>query len=86
VEIRWLREKTRRGHEDEDGIVNILGRHKYQEGHFDFQPIHLLGAAKGCGHGNHDGPKQGKIHRRHVIGEIPVDEFLETFGVGGSPG
>lgn len=62
-------------------IVNILGRHIDQEDHFNFIPFPKVGAAKACGHGNHDGPRKGSLHQDKIIGKLPIDLFKGNFGI-----
>lgn len=62
-------------------IVNILGRHIKQKGHFNFILFPYVGAAKACGHGNHDGPRRGGLHHKKIIGNLPASVFRRKFGI-----
>lgn len=79
--VTWLNEATQSNYLNEDSIVNILGRHIKQGQYFNFSPLSIVGAAKGCGHGNHDGPRQGKAHQDKVIKKFPIKKFYEDFGI-----
>ncbi|HUF08260.1 MAG TPA: sulfotransferase [Rhodothermales bacterium] len=79
--VQWLWDVTTGRRERPDNLVNLLGRHTKQHGYFEFRPVDFVGAAKGCGHGNHDGPRGGTVHWQREIGRIPIDEFLSTFGL-----
>lgn len=78
--VMWLSHLTRPNFSNENSIVNILGRHINQDPYFKLLPLSLVGAAKGCGHGNHDGPKQGAIHKDKLVGKFSTQKFLRTFG------
>ena len=80
--ITWLSDISKSTYLTEDSMVNILGRHIHQKDYFRFSKLSLIGAAKGCGHGNHDGPRQGEIHQDKLMGEFPLAKFYREFGVG----
>ncbi len=69
--------------ETEDGLVRLLGRHVRQSPHFRFAPLDEPLAAKGCGHGNHDGPKNGEIHWGRMTGFMGNKAFAAAFGLKG---
>jgi hypothetical protein len=79
--ISWLSEKTKSNYLNEDSIINILGRHINQNQYLKLKPVSIVGAAKGCGHGNHDGPKQGDMHEDKIMREIHIDQFQHLFGL-----
>ncbi|NER78120.1 MAG: glycosyltransferase family 2 protein [Leptolyngbya sp. SIO1D8] len=79
--VVWLSDHSRSSYLDEDSIVNILGRHINQKPYFKLSPLSLIGAAKGCGHGNHDGPRQGEIHQDKLIDSFPIQQFYDEFGL-----
>ncbi|KAI9132430.1 hypothetical protein [Acaryochloris sp. CCMEE 5410] len=79
--VVWLSNISQPHYLSENNIVNILGRHINQSAYFKLVPLNFIGAAKGCGHGNHDGPKQGKIHMDKSIGTISVQKFCSDFGI-----
>jgi Glycosyl transferase family 2 len=62
-------------------LVHALGRHIRQEGIFRFFPLPILGAAKGCGHGNHDGPRAGALREDWAIGDLSIPAFERMFGL-----
>jgi len=68
---------------DHDGILNILGRHVEQE-RLELLPLDALPlVAKGCGHGNHDGPRAGEVHWHQIRSVRRTRRFLERFGLSG---
>lgn len=62
-------------------IVNVLGRHIKQDEHFKFLLFPQAGAAKACGHGNHDGPRKGGLNEKKIIGKFPISDFRKKFGI-----
>ena len=67
---------------NQNSIVSIIGRHvRLKNRDFKFLLLPFLGAAKGCGHGNHEGVRQGAIHYSRVTGNLSIDEFLNGFGL-----
>ncbi|MEO1295403.1 MAG: hypothetical protein AAFW75_06300 [Cyanobacteria bacterium J06636_16] len=79
--VIWLSDSSKSAYLTEDSMVNILGRHIRQKEYFKFSKLSAIGAAKGCGHGNHDGPRQGEIHQDKLIGEFPLAKFHQAFGL-----
>ena len=79
--VIWLSDRSKSTYHTEDSIVNILGRHINQNAYFKFSSLSLIGAAKGCGHGNHDGPRQGEVHQDKLISDFPIQKFYGEFGV-----
>ncbi len=79
--VMWLSDRSQSTYLTEDSMVNILGRHIRQKDYFKFSKLSSIGAAKGCGHGNHDGPRQGEIHQDKLIGEFPLPKFYRDFGI-----
>ncbi|WP_299410242.1 glycosyltransferase family A protein [uncultured Roseobacter sp.] len=71
--------------EDQDGLIRVLGRHVRQKDHFNFIRVTEALVAKGCGHGNHDGPKAGEIHWHKVTAVTAPGQFLRDFGLAGRP-
>lgn len=69
--------------EDRDGLIQVLGRHHTQAGLFDLAPLYDPVAAKGCGHGNHDGPRAGAIHFHRIVEVSQTERFLKAFGLDG---
>lgn len=62
-------------------LVHALGRHVKQERVFKLSPFAILGAAKGCGHCNHDGPRAGALHEDKVVGNLSIPAFRRMFGL-----
>ncbi|MBT9314749.1 hypothetical protein [Leptothoe spongobia] len=62
-------------------IVNVLGRHIKQDKHFNFILFPHVGAAKACGHGNHDGPREGGLNQKKIIGQLATSDFKKKFGI-----
>jgi hypothetical protein len=79
--VEYLSDISKSSYSHENSIVNILGRHINQEAYFRLLPLSLIGAAKGCGHGNHDGPKQGLVHKDKAIGSFSTQNFCHDFGL-----
>lgn len=77
----WLDDLCKNDYLEKWHIVNVLGRHMRQEHHFNFLPFPKVGAAKACGHGNHDGPRQGGLHEKKIIGKLPMGIFKRSFGI-----
>jgi hypothetical protein len=69
----------------DQGLIRILGRHVRQKEHFRLMFLDEPLAAKGCGHGNHDGPRHGEIHWRRVRRLVDGQTFLKDFGLQASP-
>ena len=81
--VQWLDSITREQYNNETSLVNALGRHMNQRLNFKFIPLDFVGAAKGCGHGNHDGPLGGDVHEDKIIGIYPLHKFLDDYGLAG---
>ncbi|MEZ5777832.1 MAG: sulfotransferase [Paracoccaceae bacterium] len=64
-----------------DSMIRLLGRHTEQHPFFDFAPVPAPLVAKGCGHGNHDGPRKGDIHWARITGLGRTDAFARDFGL-----
>ena len=79
--LDWLDEISKDNYAEEWHPVNILGRHINQKPYFSFELLPFVGAAKACGHGNHDGPREGKIHEDKIICQLPFIFFKKNFGV-----
>lgn len=79
--IKALDSTTCYQYNHESSLVNALGRHMTQQLNFVFTLLDYAGAAKGCGHGNHDGPLQGSVHEKRIIGVYPIRKFLVDFGL-----
>lgn len=79
--VEYLSNISKDSYFNEESIINTLGRHINQDAYFRLSPLSLIGAAKGCGHGNHDGPKQGVVHGERVISRYPTEKFYHNFGL-----
>jgi hypothetical protein len=81
---RWLHRMTL-SESGESGpayeLVHALGRHIDQARMFNLSPLPILGAAKGCGHGNHEGPRAGALHEDKAIGSLSIPAFRRMFGL-----
>lgn len=64
-----------------DSLQRLLGRHVRQAPFLDLARVAKPLMAKGCGHGNHDGPRKGEIHWDRVTGVADSRRFAETFGL-----
>lgn len=62
-----------------DHILKVLGRHGNQPPTFVFRRIPGFFAAKGCGHGNHAGPRHGDVHWHSIVGLAGRKAFLRAF-------
>lgn len=69
--------------QDDDALIQVLGRHLRQEEFFRLERCPLDIVAKGCGHGNHDGPRAGEVHWNKLKGMTPNRRFLKLFGLSG---
>jgi hypothetical protein len=79
--IDWLEGCSKQDYNQVSHIVNLLGRHIKQKRYFNFIPLPMLGAAKACGHGNHDGPKEGNIHQDKILTSLSLKDFYNDFGI-----
>lgn len=79
--LEWLLRSVESAKEDRDHIINVLGRHTRQRRAFSVRYVDIVGAAKGCGHGNHNGPRAGAVHWHRAKRNMGVGEFLKTFGL-----
>ena len=77
----WLDALCSKDYLEDWHIINVLGRHIRQSEHFNFVLFPHVGAAKACGHGNHDGPRKGGIHKKKIIGKFPIKAFQKKFGI-----
>lgn len=77
----WLDTLCNKDYSEDWHIVNVLGRHIRQSAYFNFLLFPHVGAAKACGHGNHDGPRRGGLHDKKIIGRFPVRAFQKKFGI-----
>lgn len=71
--------------EQPSSLIRLLGRHVRQNTYFDFAALEEPLAAKGCGHGNHDGRKQGDVHWARIKKLTNGKKFIEEFGLARSP-
>ncbi len=78
AEMRAILVAENIGRED---LVPVLGRHIRQRRIFKIRYLPWVGGAKGCGHGQHDGPNRGALHLRRKVRSIPIEDFLTSFGL-----
>lgn len=64
-----------------DSLIRMLGRHVRQAPFFELRQLNRPMPAKACGHGNHDGPRNGEIHWHRVISVQKNRHFLKNFGL-----
>lgn len=64
-----------------DSLIRILGRHVRQHSFLDFLELNQPWAAKGCGHGNHDGRQRGDVHWYRITAVKRTGEFIKEFGL-----
>jgi hypothetical protein len=69
--------------EDPNSFFRTLARHVAQDCQFKFLPLTAPLVAKGCGHGNHVGPRAGAVHWHRALKRVPVEAFLSRFGLAG---
>ncbi len=81
----WLDKMSKDEYAEEWHPVNILGRHIDQADYLNFIKLPFVGAAKACGHGNHDGPREGRIHKDKLLGKLPIQVLNSTFGLDETP-
>jgi hypothetical protein len=70
--------------DDHQAIIRLLGRHAQQFPAFRFTPLKGNLVAKGCGHGNHDGPRGGDVHWHRITGNMKNRAFIRQFGLKGA--
>jgi len=78
--VEWLFEASQDARK-ESGFFSTFGRHINQDIEFTYSALEILGAAKGCGHGNHEGHRRGGLHFERIVRKMPMDEFISTFGL-----
>ena len=76
-----IAETTSLSQSQPDTLIRLLGRHVDQAPFFDLAPLKEPMPAKGCGHGNHDGPLDGDIHWHRVRQVANPNTFLTDFGL-----
>lgn len=59
----------------------VFGRHHTQSPFFGLKEVRVPLVAKGCGHGNHAGPRKGAIHWRRIRGVVRLARFAARFGL-----
>ncbi|MGD1855062.1 MAG: hypothetical protein ACFB2W_12520 [Leptolyngbyaceae cyanobacterium] len=77
----WLDGLCNDSYEEPWHVVNVLGRHIKQGKYFNFILFPHVGAAKACGHGNHDGPRSGGVNQKKIIGQLATSDFRKKFGI-----
>ncbi len=79
--VKWLFQETQGFHQSEQGILGVVGRHGKQDLYFQLVSVAMPGAAKSCGHGNHEGSRQGAPHWERMIQPISLKHFFRDFGI-----
>lgn len=69
---------------NEFGAVRILGRHAPRSMLAELTSWAVPVVAKGCGHGNHDGPRKGEVHWNRSVGAADLAEFASDFSLDGA--
>lgn len=59
----------------------LLGQHVHHWPPFQLAEYPTLGAAKGCGHGNHDGPRRGAVHWERVVARYSLSAARDLVGI-----
>jgi hypothetical protein len=77
----WLDDVSYLSNLPEASFIYALGNHVDQDVYFNFVQLKLAGAAKGCGHGNHDGRRRGAVHLDRAVATYPIKKFLVDFGL-----
>ncbi|HUF08264.1 MAG TPA: hypothetical protein VMO47_03010 [Rhodothermales bacterium] len=83
--LRWLWGTADSIPQSRDSVIELMARHVDQTQHFNLVPVEFLGAAKGCGHGNHQGPRGGAVHWDKAVKMMGMRSFLESFGLADQP-
>ena len=79
--IEWLHEVAFGDPQVRNGFLMTFGKHVRQNRQFRFKTIPLLGAAKGCGHNNHQGQRRGEVHWEKIVERMSTKQFLDLFGL-----
>ncbi|WP_062946298.1 glycosyltransferase family A protein [Shimia sp. SK013] len=74
-------DKAKNSAENEFGLLRVLGRHAAQSMVAELTPWRSPLVAKGCGHGNHDGPRKGDVHWKRCVGAADLAEFADDFAL-----
>lgn len=68
---------------NERKLLAQFGSHVSHLGHME--PIALMGAAKTCGHGQHEGGARGRLHPAQTISSLDLESALVSFGLVAGP-
>ena len=79
--IAWLDSVTTGDKRAVGSLLDTFGRHTHQERHFSYEYLNFVAAAKGCGHGNHSGHREGSVHWKCVIGRMPIQKFMADYSL-----
>ncbi len=79
TEMRAISTAENFGKEEE--LIPSLGRHVRQKLLFKVRYLPWVGAAKGCGHGQHCSSERGAPHLHRKVRSVPVEDFLTSFGL-----
>lgn len=66
---------------NEFGLLRSLGRHRDKSMVAELTPLPEPLVAKGCGHGNHDGPRSGDIHWHRATGTASLEDIASEFSL-----
>lgn len=66
---------------NEFGLLRSLGRHRAKSMAAELTPLPKPLVAKGCGHGNHDGPRSGEVHWHRATGPAPLENVAADFSL-----
>ncbi|MGR3635925.1 MAG: hypothetical protein ACU0BK_08355 [Shimia sp.] len=66
---------------NEYSTVRILGRHAPRTMLAELTSWSVPLVAKGCGHGNHDGPRKGEVHWNRCVGAADLAQFASDFSL-----
>ena len=79
--IMYLHNLAKETYSNLDNVVVMMGRHILQKEYFNIFNLPIIGAAKGCGHGNHVGRNGNVITESRIFSSYPIDSFYTNFGV-----
>ncbi|MCP4823747.1 MAG: hypothetical protein GY892_06460 [Shimia sp.] len=74
-------QRTKQSHDNEFGLLRILGRHRAKSMAAELTPLAMPLVVKGCGHGNHDGPRHGDVHWHRATGMADLNDIMTLFSL-----
>ncbi|TCL09417.1 hypothetical protein BXY66_1464 [Shimia isoporae] len=81
ADMRAFFDQIERTGNNEFGLIRCLGRHAARSMIAELDNLSEPLVAKGCGHGNHDGPRKGEVHWNKCIGQMDSTEFAKSFSI-----